>query len=80
MWQPVTTTDDLEYTVTKLKEGQAYSFQVAAKNEVGLGPYAEIAKSVTPKSQHGKAATVHMYVSVACTVIDRCLTFSLKYV
>ena len=54
VWQSVDTTGNMEYTVTNLKEGTTYSFQVAAENEVGVGSFVELKKSVAPKSQHGE--------------------------
>ena len=53
-WQPDGTCEDVEYTSSGLREGQQYRFQVAAENEVGQGPFTEISKPVTPKSQHGR--------------------------
>lgn len=35
-------TENLEFKVTKLHEGNEYNFKVAAENEVGLGTYAKI--------------------------------------
>jgi len=52
-WQRDGTTTDLELKAIALTQGQAYSFQVAAENEVGVGPFVELTKSVTPKSQFG---------------------------
>ena len=51
-WQKVAEVEDMEFTVTGLTEGQTYNFQVAAVNEVGAGPFAELTKGVAPKSQY----------------------------
>lgn len=53
-WTRVDTCTDLEFEVTKLTEGQTYNFQVAAENEVGLGPFTELTKGVVPKSGYGE--------------------------
>ena len=53
-WISVGNFTDMEATVTGLTENVAYSFRVAAENEIGMGPYAELAEPVTPKSQHSK--------------------------
>ena len=66
MWQAVKTQEDLEFTVTALKEGAAYDFRVAAKNEVGQGPFAETARPVTPKCQHGEDCLQHcLYIYIS---------------
>ena len=52
-WTRVDTCTDLEFEVPNLTEGQTYNFQVAAENEVGLGPFSELTKGVAPKSQFG---------------------------
>ena len=51
-WQEVVNTGDLEYIVTGLAEGHTYNFRVAAENEVGVGEFVELTKSIVPKSQH----------------------------
>jgi titin len=53
-WQREGTTSDSEYTAIALTAGQSYGFQVAAENEVGVGPFVELPKSVIPKSQFGE--------------------------
>jgi len=55
-WQREGVTSDSEYTSIALTAGQSYSYQVAAENEVGVGPFAELPKSVIPKSQFGEFA------------------------
>ena len=49
----VTSQRNEEFTVTRLMEGDSYNFRVAAENEVRVGEFAELPKSVVPKSQHG---------------------------
>ena len=51
-WQPADSTEDLEFKVTGLKEGQEFFFQVCAENEVGTGPFATLSQGVIPKSPH----------------------------
>jgi titin len=53
-WQRDSTTTDVEHTAIALTAGQSYSFQVAAENEVGTGPFVELPKTVIPKSQFGE--------------------------
>jgi len=50
-WQRDGACTDLEFKAIALNAGQAYSFQVAAENEVGVGPFVELSKPATPKSQ-----------------------------
>ena len=52
-WNNATTTLDLEFTVTKIIEGKSYYCRVAAQNEVGVGPYAELPEPVVAKSLFG---------------------------
>ena len=52
-WQSAGTTGDVEMTLTRLTEGQLYMFRVAAENDVGTGPFVELAKAVAPKSKFG---------------------------
>ena len=52
-WSKVDSTEDLSFEVTKLTEGTPYVFRVAAQNAVGIGEWAELKESVTPKCQHG---------------------------
>ena len=52
-WDAVGKPEDVKFDATHLKEGVPYVFQVAAQNEVGVGPFVDM-KPVTPKSEHGK--------------------------
>lgn len=61
-WEQVTKADEYEATVTSLKEGSAYMFRVAAENEVGMGPFTELPKPVTPKSQFGTSNDYLIFV------------------
>jgi len=47
--------DPPQLGVAGLVEGQAYTFRVAAENQVGLGPFAEMQKPVSPRSQFGQS-------------------------
>ena len=53
-WTLYKKTEDLDLEVTGLSEGVTCNFRVAAENEIGVGPWAELGKGVTPKSEHGK--------------------------
>jgi hypothetical protein len=50
----VTTTSDCDVTVSGLNEDNVYVIRVAAKNEVGVGEFAEIT-DVIPKSHFSKS-------------------------
>ena len=43
----ITNVDGLKYTLTGLSSGTTYYFQIAAKNEIGLGEYSEIISAST---------------------------------
>jgi len=43
--------DKLEYTITKLMEGNSYSVRVSAMNDVGQGPSVELPEAVIAKNQ-----------------------------
>lgn len=51
-WQQFGRTSNLEFTVSRLQEGEKYSFQVMAENSIGVGEPAEIAKPVIPASKY----------------------------
>jgi len=53
-WQREGVATDTEYQVIALTAGTPYLFQVAAENEVGVGPFVELSKSVAPRSQFGE--------------------------
>jgi len=52
-WMAAGTTSGstLEFTIENLSEKVAYSFRVAAENACGVGEFAEMDKTVSPKSQ-----------------------------
>jgi len=50
-WQRDGSTTDVEFESVALSPGVGYSFQVAAENEVGVGPFVELTKAATPRSQ-----------------------------
>ena len=52
-YNKVSTTEELEYTVTQLTDKAQYVFRVAAQNDVGLSEFVELSQAVTAKSQHG---------------------------
>lgn len=54
-WTKVDTCSELEYEVKQLIEGQTYNFQVAAENEVGVGPFKALTKGIAPKSGFGES-------------------------
>jgi len=53
-WQRKGVATDTEYQVIALNTDTPYVFQVAAKNEVGVGPFVELSKAVAPRSQFGE--------------------------
>ena len=53
-WGPVSKPEETECMAQGLIEGTTYQFQVAAENEVGVGPFVELPEPVTAKSPHGK--------------------------
>jgi len=53
-WQREGVATDTEYQVIALNTGTPYLFQVAAENEVGVGPFVELSKAVAPRSQFGE--------------------------
>ncbi len=58
MWQNVGTCTSCEYTIPKLIEGNSYSFQVSAENEVGISEPTDLGEVVTPKSQFGESQII----------------------
>lgn len=53
-WGNGMSSEEFEYTATKLVKGKQYYFRVAAVNEVGQGPFTELSEPVTAKSEFGK--------------------------
>jgi len=53
-WQREGVASDTEYEIIALNTGTQYLFQVAAENDVGVGPFVELAKAVAPRSQFGE--------------------------
>lgn len=64
MWQSVTTTENLEFEVTGLFEGNQYHFRVAAENSIGVGDYTELQQTVQPKCQFSKKIRTHSFILV----------------
>lgn len=46
--------DDTSVHLTKLREGQTYTFRVAAENEIGVGVFLESIEPITPQKKIGK--------------------------
>ena len=53
----VGSTKSREFKVTRLVEGQEYTFQVSAENDVGVGPPAELVHAVTAKTEHSNPSS-----------------------
>ena len=53
-YSQVGTSQEHEFTVTRLTEGNEYVFQVCAVNEVGVGEPAELSQGITAKSPFSK--------------------------
>ena len=80
-WQRDGAVSDTEFTSIALTAGQSYSFQVAAENEVGVGPFVELPKSVIPKSQFGKGfCCLSIILSVFSSYVMFLSTASYTYV
>ena len=69
-WQSGGTTEEHHKVVTGLSKSQSYSLQVAAENEVGRGPFVELAKPATPKSQFGKRCDLQRISTLHHKCID----------
>ena len=54
MYTHIASTQNNEYRVMRLSEGNDYVFQVSAENSVGVGEPAELAQGITAKSQFGE--------------------------
>ena len=67
-WTEVATVKDTTpYTITGLKEGKTYAFQVCAKNDVGAGKFAE-SESFIAKHPFSKCFRIIHYLSVTVSV------------
>ena len=53
-WQQFGRTDKMEFTVTRLQEGEKYYFQVMAENAIGVGEPAETTQATVPTSKFSK--------------------------
>lgn len=53
-WQKSGTTEQLEFTVTKLSEGKQYLFRVSAENKYGRSDPTVITEPVTAKNPYSK--------------------------
>jgi len=65
--------DRINYTVTKLFEGNEYYFRVAAENKIGVGPFAELTTPVTAQLSYGppgapKSVAVEDVTPKSCTI------------
>jgi hypothetical protein len=54
MYTQVGETDNCEFKVTRLFEGNEYVFQVTAENDIGIGEAAELSQGITPQSPYGR--------------------------
>lgn len=50
-WQQFGRTSNLEFTVSRLQEGEKYYFQVMAENSIGVGEPMETTKPAIPRSK-----------------------------
>lgn len=58
-------TEELEATINNLHDKNDYKFRVAAVNDIGQGPWADLGP-ITCKSPHGRSSYTWMFaVSVA---------------
>ena len=46
--------EEMNFSVTGLKEGEEYEFRVSAENKAGVGPASEMTKPVKVEAQLGK--------------------------
>lgn len=54
VWEDAGNTEDTFYTVMGLTDGSKYLFHVAAENEIGVGPFAELKQAITARSPFSK--------------------------
>ena len=60
--------DSLRYRVGRLEDGTTYEFRVAAENNIGVGPFAELDEQVKTGLGFGE------YLIIACTFIVNIIT------
>lgn len=63
-WTNGMDTTDQHITVTGLTENKTYMLRVAAKNDIGTGPFAEYPEGVTAKCPHGQLYTLYCILSL----------------
>lgn len=68
-WQQFGRTENLEFTVPRLQEGEKYYFQVMAENAVGVGEPAEITKPVVPMSKFSKLLACWSVYPLMCFLV-----------
>ena len=61
-WNATAEVTTMSYTAENLKEGQQYTFRVAAENEVGVGEFVEMPEAVTPKTAAGKMKIILLFI------------------
>ena len=61
-WNATAEVTTMSYTAENLKEGQQYTFRVAAENEVGVGEFVEMPEAVTPKTAAGKTKIIPSFI------------------
>ena len=58
--------EEMNFSVTGLKEGEEYEFRVSAENKAGVGPASKMTKPVKVEAQLGKLHISDHYISRSC--------------
>lgn len=67
-WQQFGRTSSLEFTVSRLQEGEKYSFQVMAENSIGVGEPAELDKPAIPTSKFSTYLRLYINLNLHYTL------------